>query len=114
MSKVIEKAKLHFEPLRKNLQKIHIPEWGDGGDADYFYFTAITLKERQVIEKYAKDETELAVEIIIKKLKDANDNPVYDRTNKQDLMTKVCPRVIGRVAKEILGDIDLEELEKNS
>lgn len=112
MPKVIERAKMHFQPLRNNPRPISIPEWSDGED-DAFFATAINLKERQNIEKRSGDETEIAVEVIIKKLTDKNGNPVFTIGDKQDLMRSVCPRVIGRVARDILMEVDIEEAEKN-
>ena len=113
MTKAIERAKLHFQPMRSTPKKIHVPEWGDG-EQGVFYATALNLKERQVIEKSSKYETELAVEVILRKLEDNDGNKVFNRGDKQDLMTKVCPRVLARVAGEILGEEnDVEEIEKN-
>lgn len=110
---LIDRAKQHFQPMRSNAKKIHVPEWGEGDDG-VFYATAMNLKERQIIEKMSKDDIEMAVELLIRKLEDNDGNKVFNRGDKQDLMTKVDPAVIGRVAAEVLGEnVDMEEAEKN-
>lgn len=111
--RVIDRAKSHFQPLRSLPKKIHVPEWGDGEDG-VFYATAMNLKEREICDKMGKTEIDTALEVIIRKLEDQNGEKAFNRGDKQDLMTKVDPRVLERVAKEILGEnLDIEEAEKN-
>lgn len=111
--RVIDRAKMHFKPMRSAPKKIHVPEWGDGEEG-VFYATAMNLKEREICDKMGKTEIDVALEVIIRKLEDQDGEKVFNRGDKQDLMTKVDPRVLERVAKEILGEnLDIEDAEKN-
>lgn len=110
---VLDRAKIHFQPYRDEPKKIHIPEWAEEGEDGIFYATALNLKERQEIEKRAKSEIELGVEIIIRKLTDADKKRVFTVIDKPEIMRGVDPRVVARVAQEILGESDIEEAEKN-
>lgn len=51
--------------------------------------------------------------MIIQKLTDANGKPAFTMADKPQMMRSGCPRVIARVAKEILMEIDPDEAEKN-
>lgn len=115
-NKVLERAKLHFQPQRTTPKTIHIPEWADPENPDdngVFHATALNLKERQNIDKSAKDDIELGVDVVIAKLQDADGNRIFNRADKPEIMRSVDPQVISRVAQEILGSSDLEEAEKN-
>jgi hypothetical protein len=111
-NQVMDRLKLHFQPSLNDLREILIPEWGEEST---FYYSSMNLKERQRIERNAKDDAEIAVEIIIAKLCDKDGNKLFNRSHKMDFMTKVDPSVIGRVAHEILdvSTVEFEEAEKN-
>lgn len=114
MTKTLERAKMHFEPQLKNPKAIEIPEWGDEENGGVFYATALNLLERRAIEAKSKDDIDLSVEIILAKLTDADGAKAFDRKDKQTMMTKLDPRVISRVALEILGEaVEVDEAEKN-
>lgn len=112
MSTVLERAKLHFRPQRTTPKKIHVPEWGDGEEG-IFYATALNLKERQIIEKMAKDDIERGVEVVIRKLTDSEGKKVFTLADKAEILRDVDPRVISRIANEIVGETEIEEAEKN-
>lgn len=112
-SPVMQRAKMHFQSKLSNVKVINVPEWGEGNKCD-FYSKAINLKERQIIERNSKDDIELAVEIVIRKLEDNEGKNVFNRADKEDLMRNACPKVIARVAEQILGeDLEMDEIEKN-
>ncbi len=112
MATVLERAKLHFSPMRTNLRAIYIPEWGDG-DEGIFYAKALNLKDRQAIEKRGNDEFEIGVEVIVQMLEDHQGEKAFSRADKPEMMRKIDPRVVARVAREILGESDIDDEESS-
>ena len=115
---IIDIAVAHYQKLTSAPKKITVEEWrGDDGEPVVIYATPLTVKERIEIQKWAKDDLEIAVEVIIKKAQDSNGKPVFTRANKHDLLRSVDGGVLAKIAREMIGEFsedDRAELEKNS
>jgi len=119
MTKLIDVAVAHYEKLTSEPKKIVVEEWRDPdtGGPVVLYSTPLTVKERIEVQKFAKDDLEIAVEVIIRKATDHNGDRVFTREHKQTLLRKVDGGVLASIAREIIGEYeseDKEELEKNS
>lgn len=117
-SALFERATQHYANISSTPKKMTIPEWRLDEDAEdpEVFFTPMTLADKAKIRKFAKDDAELAAEIVILKCQDSDGNAVFTRADKQEIMRKMDQAVIERIASAILGESDgavLEEYEKN-
>ena len=111
--RVINRVKEHFNT--KENKVIEVPEWGEGDDSLFIHVTPMTLAQKNRLYKMAKDDDlALMVEALILKAKDEEGNQIFSRADKPDLMRKADPDIVGRVAMEIMGEGDFEDVEKNS
>jgi hypothetical protein len=109
--KAIDRARGHYTRLTADPKKIRVPEWEDEGEEFYIHATPLTLNERAKLGKFAKNQQEMAAELLILKAKDAEGQPLFTREDKQDIMRSVSADVVARISKEIVGLGDAEIVE---
>jgi len=116
---VLNRAVAHYKALVGQPKEIHAPEWAEEGEDDFvIYTTPLTLHERMKVEKLAGDNSaEMACLIVILKAKKANGDLVFTMAHKPKMMKFVDSGVVGRIAREMMGDDDdillLEDVEGN-
>jgi hypothetical protein len=116
MNKLIENAKAHYRRLVDEPKEIHVPEWGEDGAPAVIYVTPMTLNERAKLNRFVKNNMEMAAEVLILKAKDKDGSALFTKEDKPDLMRSVDSAVIARIAEEIVGGDEetlVEEAEKN-
>ena len=116
MSKLIDRAKSHYQRLVSEPKIIRVPEWDDEGDLVTVYATPLTLQERARLNRHAGNTMEMAAEVLILKAKDKDGHALFTKEDKPELMRGVDSGVIARIAREIVGANDeelVEEAEKN-
>lgn len=112
--KLIDRIKSHFNAKEEKI--IEVAEWGDGDESLYIYSTPMTLAQKNRLYKMARDDDlGLMVEALIMKARDKEGNPIFNRSDKPDLMRSCDPDVLIRVANSIIGetDEDLDSVKKN-
>lgn len=110
--KIIDRVRAHFDA--KEIIIIEVPEWGDGENPLYIHCSPLTLAQKNRLYKMAKDDDlGLMVEALIMKAKDGEGNHLFSRADKPELMRNCDPDVLIRIAINIMGTSNMEELEKN-
>lgn len=116
---ILDNAKAHFSAkLDGGLLSLEVPEWGKDGKPAIIYFKAsLSLKERDPIYQLMRQGTlDMFAEVLIIRALNEDGKPVFKKIDKGELMRRVDPDVIIRVAKEI-ADISqadsTEDAEKN-
>ena len=117
----IEIATQHFKKITDNPIKITVEEWVDpeNGEPIVIFATPLTLKQMQMIQKKTKgDEVEALAEVLIMKAKKEDGSSHFTLTDKPVLMRSADTKVIGEIAKQIVGDQfynedNVEEFKKN-
>jgi len=109
---ILNKATEHFKlQLQNNSDSITVPEWGTE-----IYYRPMNGKQRDSILKYINDGHifEALVESILTRARDEDGKLVFKPVHKRELMTKVDPSVIERIATEMrtLDSTLLEEEEE--
>tara|TARA_R110002096_G_scaffold52727_6_gene137611 strand:+ start:429 stop:764 length:336 start_codon:yes stop_codon:yes gene_type:complete len=108
---VIDKAKAHFDSL--GIREIKIPEWSEGEQVLKVYAKPLTLAEMSKLQKLAKDDdVALMAYCLIYKALDSEGEKVFDLSDKHAMMHSVDKDVLARVAMEIMGTPDEENLAK--
>jgi hypothetical protein len=112
MSKLIDKAKEHFE--QKDIKVIEVPEWGEEGKPAKIYAKPLTLAETSKLYKMSKDDnlTMMAYVLIYKAL-DEEGNKHFTLDDKMSLLHNTDQEVLVRVASEIIDSPSIEEQKKN-
>ena len=116
MSKIIDQAKSHYAALCDNPKQIEVAEWsGDDGKPLLLFATPLTLSERAKARAAAKNDHELAAEIIIAKAKLADGTFAFTKMDKFELLKSVDSAVIERIVDKIMfaNDVSVEDAEKN-
>ena len=113
MSKLIKKAKEHFE--NKDIKVIEVPEWGDDTGPAKIFAKPLTLSETSKLYKMSKDDnlTMMAYVLIYKAL-DENGEKHFTLDDKMSLLHNTDQEVLVRVASEIMDSPSVEEQKKNS
>lgn len=117
----IEIATQHFKKITDHPKRIVVEEWLDPetGEAVEIFVTPMTLKEMQIIAKKTKgDEVEALAEVLILKAKKADGTKHFSLQDKPTIMRLTDTKVIGDIAKEIVGDQfyndeNVDDFEKN-
>lgn len=106
---ILERAKAHFES--KGLICIEVPEWPDEkGNPTIMHSEPMTLADQKLIKKFAADdEYEFIVRLVIMKCEDRDGKKVFDLSEKPELMHKVDPVIISRIAAQIAETVSVEE-----
>ena len=103
---IISKITTDYANARK---EIDVPEWGTK-----VYYYPITLLEADKIKGLYKSDADFNAYLLILKLKDENNQPIFQLGDCLDLQTKAPANVLGRIANRILGkDVSADDLEKN-
>lgn len=108
----IDNAKKHFDNI--DTKEIEVPEWGEDADNPLkIYCKPITLQETSKFMKLAKDdEIELLAYVLIYKALDEEGKKLFTIADRQDFLNRVDRNVLIRVASEIMGNIDTEQIKK--
>ena len=107
-------ARLHF--AADDLRRIEVPEWGAAPDAPLvLMYAPVTLADKKLLHNRYKDGglQEMYVHALILKAKKPDGAPAFTLDDKRDLMTRVDPAVVERIAATLLDAIGLEGAEKN-
>ena len=109
MSKVLEAARSHYKGLLSNGLRgpVRVPEW-DNAEV-WFKASSNFLQESKIVELNQQGKTveALITSLIIRAL-DADGKPLFNATDKPELMREVDPGVVLRV----LGEMNVEESTK--
>ena len=115
---IIDIAVAHYEKMTAAPKQIIVEEWKDAeGNPVILYATPLTVKERIEVQKWSKDDLEIAIEVIIRKATDKDGKPAFTRLHKQQLLRNVDGGILANIARDIIGEYDpddVKELEKNS
>lgn len=105
---IIEAARLHFKADER--RAIEVPEWGT-----VLYAPPCTLADKRLLHNRYKDGglQEMYVHALVLKAEKADGTKAFGLDDKRDLMTKVAPEVVERIAEAILKSATLEDAEKN-
>ena len=110
---VLERAKAHFSA--QDVKVIEVPEWGEGDEPLRIYATPLTLAEKEKIFRRTRDkQIEGLIHVLILKACNGQGEPLFNLADKLDLLNRVDPDVLSRVALEIMGgqlDQDIETAE---
>lgn len=100
---VLDNAIAHFESFE--VKQIDVPEWDC-----IIYSTPFTLAEKKKMIKFARDDDiEFLARALILKARDAAGEPLFDLSDKPELMHKVDPTVVTRVVGEISAAPSVED-----
>ena len=96
---------------------VEVPEWGEGDDPLRLYFTPVTARDIEKIQRKHKDFLTNAtmgamVDMLIIKCEDENGDPAFTLEDKAILMGEPI-NVIASVFGKTFSAIDVEEHEKN-
>ena len=111
MSAILEKARAHFANMQRRV--IEIPEWGDDDGPAKVYAPALTMADRQKIERRSKDDP---VARLINTIIHAAQNEDGTRMFSDDAVTRrafereIEPRIVARLATAILNVSDEADL----
>lgn len=105
---IIEAARLHFRADER--RAIEVPEWGC-----VLYAAPCTLADKRRLHNRYRDGglQEMYVHALIDKAQKQDGTPAFTLEDKRDLMNKVAPAVVERVAEAILASASPEDAEKN-
>jgi hypothetical protein len=107
---ILSKATEHFkQQLQNNSESVAVPEW-----ETEVYYRPMNGKQRDAILKYINDGHifEALVESILTRSRDENGKLMFKPVHKRELMTKVDPAVIERIATA-MGTLDSMLLEED-
>jgi len=105
---VLDRAKAHF--AEQKVRQILVPEWGEPGQPLVVHVQPMTMRERARIYKPAQAGDLMAsVEAVILCARDATGARIFTDADKHALSVQVDPRVVTRLAAQILGDDEGEE-----
>lgn len=111
MSRAIDNAMAHFkEVLSQGLKgPVHVKEW----KLDIYYKPATTFQqESRIVELTSQGKTvEALVEALIMRALDAEGKPLFNKTEKPELMRAVDPNVIMRIMQEINNPEEVTKIE---
>ncbi|HIE84797.1 MAG TPA: hypothetical protein EYQ00_13565 [Dehalococcoidia bacterium] len=96
---VLAKATTHFrEQLQNKSESISVPEWGET-----IHYRPMNGRQRDAIIKHVNDGhlMEAYVESILLRARDEDGKLMFKPVHKRELMTKVDPDIIQRVATEM-------------
>ena len=110
---ILERAKAHFD--KQEVVEISVPEWEDeSGNPTILYSKPFTLAERKTLYKFSKDDDlEFLVRLVIMKALDADGNRVFDISQKLEMMNRVDPNVITRIANMMTAAPSVGDIEGN-
>lgn len=113
----IDRAKKHFSDL--GAMRMEVPEWSDDqGRPLVVTASPLTLADKdhlaKVGETYGSQSYETMAHILILHARDVNGRPMFTLEHKQDLMRRVDPDVLSRIAVAIVEGTDPKALKKNS
>lgn len=96
---------------------VEVPEWGEGDDPLRLYFTPVTARDIEKIQRKHKDFLTNAtmgamVDMLIIKCEDENGDPAFTLEDKPILMGEPIG-VIANVFGKAFNATDVEEHEKN-
>tara|TARA_R100000995_G_C3479050_1_gene122759 strand:- start:1686 stop:2024 length:339 start_codon:yes stop_codon:yes gene_type:complete len=108
----IDNAKKHFDDI--DTKVLEVPEWGeDAANPLKIYCKPITLQETSKFMKLAKDdEIQLLAYVLIYKALDSEGEKLFTIGDRSDFLNRVDRNVLIRVASEIMGNIDQEQIKK--
>ncbi len=112
--KVIDQVVGHFEQSGTRL--IEVPEWGSDDGPLTIHATAFTMEEQRRLRSRNKgdlDDPSVLVDLLILKALDGEGNKLFDLADKPVLMRKADANVLARVAAEITGSAETEDVSKN-
>jgi len=111
MSDVLSKARAHFSNMQR--AAISVPEWGEDGEPATFYAPALSMANRQTIERRSKGDgtARLALTVILF-LQNEDGTRAFgdDAATRRAFDMEIDPDVIARVAKAILRISDEDDL----
>jgi len=110
---ILDRARLHFRADER--RAITVPEWGADGAPLVLYALPVTLADKKKLHNRYKDGglQEMYVHALIDKAQTEGGSPAFTLEDKRSLMTAVDPRVVERIAAQILDAPDMEAVEKN-
>lgn len=113
MGDILDRARLHFRADEK--RRVEVPEWGAEGAPLVLWHTPVTLADKQRLHNRYKAGglQEMYAYTLIQKAQREDGSRAFTEADKLDLMNQVDPRVVERIAAQILGAPDLEAVEKN-
>lgn len=114
MSDILEKARAHFGNMAR--RKIEVPEWGDDdGTPATFFAPALTLANRQTIERRSKGDpvARLVLTVILFAQREDGTRAFDDSAaTRKAFETEVDPEIVARLAEGILRVSDAADLGK--
>lgn len=123
MNNVLEKAKQHFAEVvvREGLQRIEVPEWGEGNQPAQLYFkpmAALPIKTYSRLVMLGSEQTvEALVEMLILRALDSEGQPLFKLVDKTEMLRSISPVVVCDIIKR-MSDYDhlptVEATQKNS
>lgn len=97
--RVLEQATAHFKKqIQDNTESVEVPEWGTT-----VYYRPMNGRQRDAILKYVNEGHifEALVESIIVRARDEEGALMFKAGHKLDLMNRVDPKVIERLADQM-------------
>lgn len=103
MSAILEKARAHFSNMQRRV--IEVPEWGDDDGPAKIYAPALTLADRQKIEKRSNnDPVARLVNTIIHAAQNEDGTRMFadDASTRRAFEREIEPAIVARIAEAIL------------
>lgn len=113
MSDILDRARAHFSNMGR--RKVEVPEWGIDGEPAVFYAPALTLRDRQSVERRCKNDvaTRMILTVIMFLQKEDGTLAFADNAStRKALETEVDPAVVAALANAILTVSGSDDLEK--
>jgi len=102
----------HFEAIE--IKIIEVPEWGTDEKPAMIYVKPLTMNEKKpLFKKMQKNDLDAFIDLLVKKCKDATENPIFTLADKPAMRGNMDPTVIERIANDILDVPSIEDAEKN-
>lgn len=105
---VMENMMSHFSD--KEISSIEVPEWGTDEKPLVIHYKPFTLAEQKKLYSMAKDDNiEMLAYTLILKALDEEGNKMFTMSDKRNLMNKVDPYILAKVAGHITDSESVED-----
>ena len=114
---IIKKITDHYNTKEKLV--ISVPEWSDANQILKIYVNPMTMNEVNMVQKLSSKNSsniEQAVNLLIAKARDAQNNRLFSINDKEALMNKADYQVITKIAEKIEAYLfnNMEQAKGNS
>lgn len=109
----LDRAKAHFAGF--GVQKMEVPEWGEGDAPLIIYWNPINLAEKQRLQEIGERDGWIArmADCVIIKALDAEGKKLFTLEHKHALRHAVDPDVLARIVLRMMASPGVQEMGKS-